>query len=474
MHNYIRDPLSGNYNLVTSSSKAGIRSFTRGQDLNSNFDLNYQGKVRLFFIKGNWKIGSRYQLKSRSFEKRSFSHIYYGEGASSVFVVDSSQFGSSFSPENFLSEDSEGLILVENTDGASRNGYSADEQINAQYVMVDIPMYNPFPNTKKRIILIAGIRREQYTLDLVPYNPVTGQHYINPLMGSGVVHSRLNEVNYLPSLNLIFDLQQNVKLRLSHSRTVARAEFREIAPFEYQEFYSGDVAVGYPYLKTTHIGNNDFRLEWYPSPAEFLSFSIFDKSFENPIEIALIKTSDLTYKTYQNGRRAHTAGIEFELRKRLLRLPMKAGILMILINGTVSSSDVAVNDRVTLFNGVEIANSVTSKRRPLQGQSDRVFNMGLNYITRGGLNITLAYNTFSKRLNSLGTGTLTDVYEYPFNSLNMSSTKKVGRIRISLKATNLLDARVKYGQIEQSTGKLKLTDYFRPGRSFSFGIRYAK
>jgi len=98
--------------------------------------------------------------------------------------------------------------------------------------------------------------------------------------------------------------------------------------------------------------------------------------------------------------------------------------------------------------------------------------VGLDYKTTSGLKTSLAFNTFSKRLNWLGTGDLPDEYEYPFHSLNLSAGKDFNRFNVTFKSKNILDSKVRFGQIEPITGELKLTRSYSPGPNFSLGIKY--
>jgi len=470
-HNYSQNSESDVYTLVTSSSKAGMRSFTSGRDMNGNIDVNYKDIVETGRLK-NMKIkaGFRLQGRSRDFHRRTFYHWLYGSNDQDTYRVRGQNFGSSFDSKNFLTAESDGWILVENTDESSRSAYRANETILAQYLMVSMP-YKPTLNWLNEIRFITGVRQEAYTMGLIPYNGVTGVVYENPLLGEGETRGAIDEVNYLPSYNIIIDFTGDKKLRLSHSKTVARAQFRELAPLEYQEFYGGDVVVGYQNLKTTDISNYDIRFEWYPRLNELIAVSAFAKTFHNPIEAARFETADLTYKTYQNSARAETRGIELEIRKRLPVVESR-GRMMLIFNTTWSESRVDQNQRITLFNGETITNSAHSLLdRPLQGQSNFLVNTEVNFLTNNNLRMAVAFNTFSKRLVALGSGNVADVYEYPFPSLNVTMTKTLANYSVTLKMKNLLNSSIRFGQLEPG-GILKLTESYQPGQSISIGIGY--
>ncbi|MDZ7820811.1 MAG: outer membrane beta-barrel protein [Candidatus Marinimicrobia bacterium] len=260
-------------------------------------------------------------------------------------------------------------------------------------------------------------------------------------------------------------------MRVSYSKTVGRAEFREIAPFEFQQFYGGSAIVGYPFLKTTDIYNYDIRCEWHHGTGELLALGVFFKNFINPIEISQIETADESYLTYQNALHASTRGIEFDVRNNTGLIDPAKGRLMVMFNTTLSVSEVQADDMITLFNGVRIRNNSTTLNRPLQGQSNFMCNATLSYNDIKGWNAALVYNTFSKRLSALGSGSIPNEYELPFHSLNLTMSKKVRDIKISLKANNILNSRVRFG-IFDTDDTFYATREYHPGIGYSASIQY--
>lgn len=475
-HNYKYTASGDYYEISRSSAKAGQRYFTDGYDRNVNTDINYKASVNdQFGERYKIKIGSRVQYKDRDFRKRSFYHEYSdGAWPLELIRVQDNNFGEIFRDSNFVSsEDDEGLILLESTDVASRNAYWANEFITAGYMMADIPLGFNTWSYLNRFRFIGGFRYEFYYLNLIPYNPVTGRQYTSPLINDGLtpVEADIVENEILPSINFQYDITQSMKMRMSYSKTVARAEFREIAPFEFQQFYGGSAIVGYPFLKTTDIYNYDIRCEWYHGTGELLALGVFFKNFINPIEISQIETADESYLTYQNALHAATRGIEFDFRNSLGLIDPAKGRLMVMFNTTLSFSGVQADDMITMFNGVRIRNNSTTLSRPLQGQSNIMCNATLSYIDIKGWNAALAYNTFSKRLSALGSGSIPNEYELPFNSLNLTASKKIQNIKISLKANNILNSRVRFG-IFDADNNFYATREYRPGIGYSASIQY--
>jgi len=484
-HNYSAETRVDNgneydvYVLDIQGGKGAYREFTDGVDNNRSFDLNYKLEIkRSNALTMKLKTGFRLQSKDRKFEKRSLAIINSSSTEWSDNVLETypdETFGSAFDRENAFYIDNEGqfhhgLILVDETSKNAFNGYTAIEDINAGYILIDYPINLCGDKLFKSMHIFGGVRYEDYVMRLDTYNPITGQPATT--VYGDTANAELDESDILPSLNFIVDATEDIKLRMAFSKTVGRPQFRELAPIAYQEFYNGEVAIGYPYLKTSSINNYDMRLEWYPSAAELFSVGTFAKQFTNPIESALINTPDLTYKTFQNAISAETYGIEIEMRKRIPFIPINIGNGFISANTTFADSEVESNPIVTLYNGTEYGNAASNSKRPLQGQSSFMFNTTLDMNFKGDYSVALSYNTFSKKISAIGTGVLGDEYEFPFHSLNLTASKIFGPIKISFKAKNLLNSEITYGLIDKGTDKIKIKNSYKPGRSVSIGISY--
>ncbi|MFN9956165.1 MAG: TonB-dependent receptor domain-containing protein, partial [bacterium] len=126
--------------------------------------------------------------------------------------------------------------------------------------------------------------------------------------------------DFLPSFNLTYSPSSKHNIRLAASQTVARPEFREIAPFSFFDYEVNYAVDGNPDLKRTAINNLDVRYEFYPKAGEGITLGGFYKSFINPIELRLNPSSVLDRRNYRfyNAQEALTLGVELEIRKNLI------------------------------------------------------------------------------------------------------------------------------------------------------------
>ena len=471
-HNYlISEEENGEaiYKVMRSSSEAGQRDFIFGDDNNLNFDFNYTYSYPLKKdVPLKFKLGLRTQRKSRKFYKRAF-YLDQTQSWIGKIEVPGDQLGSEFGEENYYQyfagdSVSHGLILYENQSDISRNGYTAGEDINASYFMFDLPLGLGLFKGLSKVRLIAGLRLEDYLLDVVPYNPVTGERTEEYV-------AKIDTAQFLPSVNVIYRPKDNIFTRFAFSKTISRGEFREVAPFAYQDFYGKEITIGNPELKPSDITNLDLRFEWYPTPTELVSVGLFSKNFENPIDVAIFLAggADRVNKVYTNATSAKTNGVELEFRRKLRFIPTSLGFANFSLNATIAKSEVISEDSVRFFTGAYFY-PISEKNRTLQGQSDQIVNAHLNFTMLSGYDFNLSYNWFSDRLHSAQA--LGNEYEFPFSSLNMTANKKFKNIKVSFKLKNLLDSSLSYG-LKSEDGEKLYTRKYSPGISVSMGVTYS-
>ena len=154
--------------------------------------------------------------------------------------------------------------------------------------MSDVPITS-------RLRFVAGERIEASRQIIQSFDPFgsTNQN----------VESKLNKTDLLPSGNIIFKVTDESNIRLSATRTVARPQLRELAPFVFTEFFGAREILGNPNLDRTRIINLDARFELFPKAGEVIAISAFHKDFDKPIEQVILPTSRGVI-SYQNAKGA--------------------------------------------------------------------------------------------------------------------------------------------------------------------------
>jgi hypothetical protein len=356
------------------------------------------------------------------------------------------------------------------------DSYTAGSDLKAAYLMFD--------NRFKKFRLVWGVRIEDYV-----------QRIDSRLTETEYLALNEGQTDILPSVNLIYSINKKQNLRFSYSKTLNRAEFRELAPFGFYDFTTNFFTQGNPELKVAEITNWDFRYELYPGKGQILSFSYFRKKFINPIEIQQ-EVNNRTV-TYQNAAAAVNSGVEFEFRT--------------LLSGIFGSKYPFLED-ITLYSNVAIIKSEvdvsnfntvnTDQSRPLQGQSPYIFNGGVQYgNSDNGWSIAANINRAGNRIAFTDSEVELAIWEKGRTFLDMQISKSMfkKKFEIKLNIQNLLAQDLifyqniyknseQYGTIETLANQVFTGDYHyedgfsekdddvlwrtKFGRSFSLSLTY--
>ncbi|HET9431411.1 MAG TPA: TonB-dependent receptor, partial [Chitinophagaceae bacterium] len=281
----------------------------------------------------------------------------------------------------------------------------------------------------------------------------------------------------LPSFNFTWSPTIKQNIRVSGSRTVARPEFREIAPFSFFDYELNYAVNGNPLLKRSSISNVDLRYEFYPKGGEAITVGVFYKYFDDPIELRLNPSSVLDRRNYEysNAAKAYTTGAELEARKNLDFVGASLDAFSVFANLTYIYSKVELDN--TSGNG-----SVSTSNRPLQGQSPYLVNLGLQYNSKDNdWNGSLLYNRIGQRLALVGINDLgfPDVYERPRDQVDFQLAKKIFKKRGELKLTwaDMLNSPYYFYENiggNKSFGKStdRLFNSYKPGSTITVGFTY--
>lgn len=411
------------------------------QDL--SFATNFTIKPFNFSESPSIKFGLLYDRKNRNFEARSFGFRNIPGGnfqfEDSVLQQSVDQI---FTAENINSTFIEVTEITKPSDS-----YDSNQKLSAGYLMFDANIF-------ERIRITAGVRFE-YSNQVLNSESQTG--------------TRIDVSNFyrdwLPSLNLTYGLTNNINLRFALSTTLSRPEFRELAPFSYFDFISNELVQGNPDLQRSLINNYDFRFELYPTAGELVAVSLFYKNFKNPIEeILLASSSNEPIRSFANVTGAKNYGVEIETRKSLSFINPTFEHFSFVGNLSLISSSIVIDDN----NKVGFQKS----DRPLQGQADYIFNLGLYYDNyESGFSAALVYNKVSERITKVGTSDLGDIIEKPVDLIEISLSQKVfEKFSIKLSIKDLLNQDRKF--IQQTVSGDQVAELKKAGRIISLGFGY--
>jgi outer membrane receptor protein involved in Fe transport len=247
-------------------------------------------------------------------------------------------------------------------------------------------------------------------------------------MASTAPHTIHSNDDVLPSLNAVYAITGAMNLRAAYGMTVARPNFREVAPALYYDYVRRRAIGGNADLEDTKVHNGDIRWEMFLGDSEVLAASLFAKHFDSPIERTVEEAGDGQNVGFANAPSANSYGVELEARLSLGRV-------------AESLAPFSVGGNLSLI-GSRIDTGMT--KRALQGQSPYVANVALGYESKAlGTRVDLLFNSFGRRIEEVGTGGAGNVYEEPFHRLDLAATHPLPRnVRLKLAGTNLLDQRV--------------------------------
>lgn len=409
------------------------------------------------------KIGGLYSNLDRSFEEFQYLHNRTpGIPPDLVFNTFQGDFDGFFSYDNFGVIDTTftptgqvqrytiGYYYINQVN--AKNFYEGNQEIAAGYLMA---VYNVLPKLK----VIAGARVE-----------TTKQFVVS--RDTSLTPSELDLTDVLPSVNLIYALTDRTNLRAGYSRTLARPNLRELAPFAQFDPKNGFFTVGEPNLRRTLIDNFDLRYEFYPNPGELLAFSVFYKDFFDPILRAFNPKATIPELTWINIDEAQVFGAEMEFRKNLgfvggnFMDNMYLSTNLALINSTY---DIPEQEILQSKNVDPEYNETT---RPFQGQAPYIANVIVSYINPdNGWESSLSFNVSGRRLFNIGLFAAPDVYEEPVPLLNFNLTKRfLNHFQVGFSAENLLNPEIR--KTQEYKGNTYNTERFKIGSTFGLSFGY--
>lgn len=294
--------------------------------------------------------------------------------------------------------------------------YTANNFTNSAFVMLDSKLSD-------KLRAVYGVRTEKFDLSLSSKD-----------LGQPQPQAKLNNLDILPSVNLTYSLTQKSNLRFSYFKTLARPEFRELAPFAYYDYEILATQIGNPKLERTNIDNVDLRFETYPSVGQIFSVSAFYKKFKNAIEPFIDDVNSSSTISYFNSKSAYVYGLEMELRKNLEFIGDADWM-----KNTTFYTNVSINKS----NIKNPDNSFSlEQNRPLVGQSPYVINSGLQYSAfKNQVNFNLLYNRLGRRIFNAGGKRFPSIYENPRDVIDVQFSVKAFKSKgdFRLNASDLLN-----------------------------------
>jgi TonB-dependent receptor len=283
-----------------------------------------------------------------------------------------------------------------------------------------------------------------YTAVYAPPTPLTQEH---------------DYTDFLPSVNVNYSILEDLRLRVSAARTMARPSVEKLAPTSTTESVSWgeftEVFGGNAELKPYSADQLDTSLEWYFDANSIINFAFFYKHITDQITNSWETGQDIGVPGHLfnisrpiNGDYADVKGIEI-------------GIQHFLESGFGVRAQYTRNWAESYVNG---------EQRPLEGIAPAVYSLGLFY-DHGPVSVSVSGDFtegYVTANNVLGKGFNEKADSFIWLTAQ-AAYKVTENIEVTLEGANLLD---KAQTTTINGNKLLSNGYYRYGRTLKLGASY--
>ncbi|MFZ6760452.1 TonB-dependent receptor [Undibacterium sp. Ji50W] len=343
---------------------------------------------------------------------------------------------------------------------STQKDFNIKEDVNAAYAMTAYRARNWSAT--------AGLRYEETRLDIDTYVPAPLNQ--TTVFAPSALHSSYAKA--LPSLNLIYDFSDSLKLRTAYNKSLGRPTYADLA--QNSNSVSGttiSITQANPNLVARSANNFNASLEWYPSNTSMISAGVFRKDIDNEIA-KLTRTENVTiagtiYQSNitqaQNVGSASVTGLELQLvNTKFSSLPAPFNQFGASVNYTIMDMNPSA---------VTMQNKTQRQMPALLESAKSTANASLLW-GNGAISAQLSYNWTGPTLITLSTtNAAQDVYYKAFGTFDSQIKYAYSKqLAIVMQAKNLLNARP-----GRTTGLQQqlLQQEFDNGRALFLGLTYA-
>jgi TonB-dependent receptor len=204
------------------------------------------------------------------------------------------------------------------------------------------------------------------------------------------IYSDKSYTEWLPQFHFVYKTGKDSQLRAALTRSLARPNFEDMAPWRYVNLEDREAELGNPDLDVTTAWNVDLMWEKYLQPVGIISAGVFYKDLTDYIYIfqadEIIEGEDVEVTQPRNGDKGTLAGLELAFQNQFTNWKGAWGGLGFYANYTYVDSEAKYPDR---------------ESTSLPGQSEHVGNLALVY-EKYGITTRLSWNYNGKKLLEVG------------------------------------------------------------------------
>ena len=341
--------------------------------------------------------------------------------------------------------------------------YHANEEITSAYLRFDQKL-------GQKLDLMLGLRMEHTALNYRGLNWVVDEDENESLESTG--NRKNSYTNWLPSVLLKYDVNDDLKLRASFTETLSRPKYSALIPSVNYNRADEEATIGNPNLKPTTSYNFDLSAEYYFKSVGLVSVGLFYKSINNVIvdevwkgmdsQLPITGTYDYEISKPINAYDADLFGVEVAYQRDFGFITPALKCLGFYGNYTYTANKTKNHhfEHRVLEDGEDI---------DMIGSPEHTANASL-FFEKWGFNLRLSYNFASAFVDEMGEVAQLDRYYDKVNYLDLNASYTFGkRFKTTIYAdvTNLLNQPLRYYQ--GTKDRTAQVEYY--GARFNAGIK---
>jgi len=288
---------------------------------------------------------------------------------------------------------------------------------------------------------MGGVRVESTTTDYIAYEWLDGEDSVSPVTGDK------SYTEWLPQFHLVYKTGEDSQLRAAVTRSLARPNFEDMAPWIYVNEDDGEIQMGNPDLDVTTAWNLDLMWEKYLQPVGILSAGVFYKDLTDYIYLfqveEVIDGEEFEVEQPRNGDKGTLAGFELAFQNQFTSWNGFWGGFGLYGNYTYVDSEAEYPDR---------------ESTSLPGQSKNIGNLALVY-EKYGVTTRLSYNYNGKKLLEVGGDIDEDIWVDDHAQLDFLFRVQVAKKwAIIFEAINITDE--PYTAYEGTADRIRQNEYY--------------
>jgi iron complex outermembrane receptor protein len=437
-------------------------SLNKDKQQNINLDFSYLLDSEFFEqIDFGLHLSDR-QKGSSQFEDSRKSPDFGGDIADYLIVKDFTVDGSPASyPTNIISIDYSRLVDdVLNTNPLSpqikaTSSFEIEESITAAYVMTNFVLGDDIAGNLGLRYVVTN-----QTSSGTGKDTDTGEYPVS-------IETDYNEL--LPSLNVKWDINQELVARFAAYRSLTRPNLTDIAPAIDVNFGTLTGKSGNPDINPFTAANYDIGLEWYFAEDAAFTVAYFQKELNGFVESATTEVQlpdpdgnlQAVYVTAPtNGKSAKISGFEIGFTSPFRFLPENFQGAGISLNATFTDSSAEFNEQTQ--SSIILASQ-------LPGLSESSYNAIL-YYDADPVSVKLAYNWRTDYLINASGSAGQPLYRDDYGQLDFSAGYTLSEhLNIRIDALNLSNEQIRSFTQDDKT---RTKGVLQSGRTFQLGLNY--